>query len=216
MKLVILGASGGCGRHLVEQSLTRGFPITAVGRATSDLQHVPEALRARGELDDPVFLASILDGADVLLVAVGLVVSGLSPFAAIEDPTLLSRCGPVIARAASAAGVRRILAITAGGVGDSYAMMPAAFRAILALTSMRKVYPELERFEDALFASSVEVCCVRPTGLTDEPATGRAVVAKALVGRASIPRADVAAFLLDHLEGPLPAAGPVITVTGAA
>lgn len=40
-------------------------------------------------------------------------------------------------------------------------------------------------------------------------------MAERLVGQAQIPRADVAAFLLDQLEGPLPGHGPVITVTGA-
>ena len=216
MHLAIVGASGGCGRHLVQQALAAGHTITAIGRSSSDLSHAPEASQRRGDVGDEAFLTEAFSGAEVVLAAIGLKLSGISPFARCEDPTLLRRAGPAIARAAEAASVRRILAISAGGVGDSYAQMPGFFKALIATTSLRIAYRELERFEAALFAGSVETCCVRPTGLTDAPATGEAVVAHRLSGRATIPRADVAAFMLAHLDGDPPGRGPVITVTGAA
>lgn len=216
MRLVIVGASGGCGRHLVTQAVGAGHDVVAVGREASDLSAAPKSVTiARGPADDVDFLRRTFVGADVVLVAIGLKLSGLSPFATCEDPTLLQRCGPAIANAAGAAGVSRILAISAGGVGDSRTIMPAFFRAFIALTALRKAYAQLELFERALFAGPVETCCVRPTGLTDEPATGDAVVATSLVGQAAIPRADVAAFMLAHVQGSLPGPGPVITVTGA-
>ena len=213
MKLAILGASGGIGRHLVEQA--KDHEVVAIGRESSDLSHVSGTI-LRGSVDDEGFLTQAFEGVDVVLCSIGVMLSGFSPFASCEDPTLLTRAGPAIAKAAEKAGVKRILAVTAGGVGDSWAMMPGFFKVLIKTTSLRKAYPELERFEAALFAGSVEVCCVRPTGLTDAPATGKAVVATKLVGRADIPRADVAAFMLDHLEGELPGRGPVITVRGAA
>ena len=59
-------------------------------------------------------------------------------------------------------------------------------------------------------------CVARPTGLTDEPATGRAKAVARVVGRAAIPRADVAAWMLDALEAPrFEARTPMLTVTGA-
>ncbi|MCO4747814.1 MAG: NAD(P)H-binding protein [Proteobacteria bacterium] len=215
MKLAILGASGATGRHLVAQALEAGHTVTAVGRASSDLDHVPPGRIVRGSPDDERCLADAFEGVDVVLVALGLKLSGLSPLATCEDATFMSRSGPVIAAAANRAGVKRILAVSAGGAGDSYAMMPLFFKAFIAMTAMRKVYPELDLFERALMDGPVEACCVRPTGLTDEPATGQVVIANRLVGQASIPRADVAAFMLAYLEGELPGQGPVITVTGA-
>ena len=66
-----------------------------------------------------------------------------------------------------------------------------------------------------LLGSGLEVCVVRPSGLTDEPATGKAVVTRKFSGRASIPRADVAAFMLDQVErAQFSERTPVITVTG--
>ena len=49
-----------------------------------------------------------------------------------------------------------------------------------------------------------------------EPATGRAVVATRYAGRATIPREDVASWMLDQIEKPaFDARTPMITVTGA-
>ena len=101
MKLVILGASGAIGRHLVEQSLAAGHEIVAVGRASSQMSHVPDDAIRRGAVDDEGFLSEVFAGADAVLVALGLNLSGLSPFASCEDPTLMSRAGPAIAKFAN-------------------------------------------------------------------------------------------------------------------
>jgi putative NADH-flavin reductase len=216
MKIAILGASGGCGRQLVEQAAARGHDVTAIGRGSSELD-VPAGVRAvRCELSDEAGLADAFAGADVVASAVGLRLPGLSPFARAEVPDLLSRTTPVIVAAAKKAGVPRLIAISAGGVGDSRRIMPGFFKLFVQLTSMRSAYAELEAMEEIYRGSGLEVCCVRPTGLTDEPATGRAVVATKLVGRAMIPRADVAGWMLDAVEQPEFAEfGPLLTVSGA-
>lgn len=216
MKLVILGASGGCGKELVAQALARGHAVRAVTRASTAYAPPAGAEALRGEVFDEAFLRGAFAGQDAVLSALGLRLPGLSPFARAEVPDLLSRSTPVIVAAMKAAGVRRIVAISAGGVGDSYAAMPAAFKVFMKTTSLRKAYAELEVMEQVLQTSGLEVCCVRPTGLSDEPASGQVKVVSRLSGRAMIPRADVAAFMLDEVARPtLERRGPVITVTGA-
>lgn len=216
MKLVVLGASGGVGRHLVTQGRDRGHQVVAVARESSRLE-LPEGVsERRGSIFDPDFLQSTFAGADAVLSAIGLRLPGLSPFAKAEIPGLLTRSTPVIVRACEAAQVSRLVAVSAGGVGDSRAWMPGFFKLFIALTAMRHAYRELEEMERCYAASGLEVCCPRPTGLTDEPATGEVVVATRLVGRASIPRADVAAWMLDAVaRESLGDFGPVLTVTGA-
>ena len=216
MKLVILGASGGCGRELVAQAAARGHDVTAVARPSSALS-LPAGVRAcRGEIVDRGLLAEAFRGQDAVLSALGLRLPGLSPFARAEVPDLLSRSSPLIVDAMREAGVRRLLAISAGGVGDSYARMPGVFKLFIKLTALRRAYVELEAMERIFFASGLDVCCCRPTGLTDGPATGRVVVAERLRGRATIPRADVAAWMLDQIERPaFTERAPLLTVTGA-
>lgn len=216
MKLAILGASGGCGKQLVEQALARGHEVTAIVRPSSAYTPPAGARVARGEVTDRAFLADAFRGHDAVLSGLGMRLGSLSPFARPEVPDLLSRSAPVIVQAMKDAGVKRLLAISAGGVGDSYAKMPAVFKMFIKTTALRKVYPELAAMEDTFFAGGLEVCCCRPTGLTDEPATGKVKVVETLAGRATIPRADVAAWMLDEVAKPsLSHRAPVLTVTGA-
>lgn len=216
MKTVVLGASGGCGREIVRQAVARGHEVTAVGRASSDLS-VPDGVTVvRAELTDEAGLADACAGADVVLSGVGLRLPGLSPFAKAEVPDLLTMTTPVIVAALKKAGISKVVAVSAGGVGDSRAFMPGFFKVFIALTSMRRAYAELETMESIYRDSGLTVCCVRPTGLSDEPKTDKVVVAKKLMGQATIPRADVAGFMLDIAEQDrFDEFGPVITVTGA-
>jgi len=217
MNVLILGASGGCGRELVKQAVERGHGVVAVGRASSALD-VPEGVRiVRSELQDEDTLASAFEGVDVVFSAIGLNLPGFSPFGAAEVPDLLSRSAPVIVAAMKRAGVPRLVAISAGGVGDSAQVMPGFYKWIVAMTSMRRLYPELEAMEAVYASSGLEVCCVRPTTLTDGPRTGKAVVATRLAGQADISRADLACWMLDAAEGDsLEHFGPVLTGRGAA
>ncbi|MFT5682282.1 MAG: putative NADH-flavin reductase [Myxococcota bacterium] len=216
MKIAILGASGGCGRELVKQAVQRAHEVTAVGRAGSQLD-VPDGVRVvRCDLMDEDALADAFAGVDVVFSAIGLNLPGLSPFSRAEVPDLLSRTAPVIVAAMKRAQVGRIIAISAGGVGDSKSIMPGFYRFLVALTSMRSLYPELEAMEAVYAQSGLDVCCVRPTTLTDGPMTGSAVVASKLIGQADIPRADVAQWMLNAAEQDcFPVFGPVLTVRGA-
>ncbi len=217
MKLVVLGASGGCGRELVKEAARRGHTTTAVVRGSSKLEAPAGVEVLRGDLTSVAFLQSAVRGQDVVLSALGLRMPGLAPWAKPEVPDFLDRATPALVQAMRAEGVKRVVAISAGGVGDSRELIPAAFKAIIATTSLRTAYAALERMERVYLESGLEVCICRPTGLTDEPATGRAVVARGFTGRATIPRADVAAWMLDTAErGAFEHRTPMITVTGAA
>jgi nucleoside-diphosphate-sugar epimerase len=213
LRLVVLGASGGCGKHLVEQARKRGHDVLAVARPSSKA----EGEVRRGDLCSVPFLRECFHGRDAVLSALGLRMPGLSPFARAEVPDFLDRSTPAIVEAMRAEGVRRVMAISAGGVGDSHDDIPKVFKVIIATTSLRTAYAALERMEGLYLASGLDVCLPRPTGLTDEPATGKVVIARGFAGRATISRADVAGWMLSALEAPaFPEKTPMITVTGAA
>lgn len=215
MKLVVLGASGACGRHLVRLGLARGHEVTAVARDPSKVSE-PGARVLGGDLTSTTFLREAVRGQDAVLSALGLKVSGFAPWSKIEMPDFLDRSTAALVEAMRAEGVRRVMVVSSGGVGDSYDAMPGAFKAIVTASVLRKVFPALERMEKALLASGLDVCVVRPSGLTDEPATGRVVVATRYAGRATIPREDVASWMLDRIEKPsFSERTPMITVTGA-
>lgn len=217
MKIAILGASGACGRHLVELSARKGHDVTAVARVSSKLDVPPGVRVDRGDLTSFEFLRGVVRGQTAVLSGLGLRLSGLAPWNRPEDPTFLTRSTHALIEAMKAEGVKRIVVISAGGVGDSFDQMPGFFRVLIKMTALKTAYAQLHDMEQQLLASGLDVCIPRPTGLTDGPLTGKVVVAKGFKGRATIARADVAQWMVDQLE--LPAfveRTPMITVTGAA
>jgi putative NADH-flavin reductase len=215
MKVAVLGASGGCGKELVAQALERGHQVTAVVRGSSTL-NVPASVRVeRGDFADVAFLSKALAGSDAVLSAVGIKLKSLAPWSKPEVPDFLTRSTPALVAAMKASGVKRIVAISAGGVGDSLAQVPGVFRLMIKTTALKLAYAELDVMERTLRASGLEVCICRPTGLTDGPRTGQVKVCTSFEGRATISRADVAAWMLDEVVKPAFAVvTPMISVTG--
>ncbi len=212
-KLAILGASGGCGTELVKQALAAGHQVVAVVRS-ADWQAPAGATVKRGALTDQAFVTEAVAGCDVLISALGFRLKGIAPWHSPSDPEFLAQAMRAIVGAAKTHGIRRVFAISAGGVGDSYEQMPGAFKFFIKASALRSVYPRLGEMESVLLSSGLDVCICRPTGLTDGPVTGQTRVVTSLQGRATISRADVAAWLLTQLDANPLAKTPVITVTG--
>jgi putative NADH-flavin reductase len=216
MKIAVLGASGGCGRQLVQLGAQRGHQVTALARSSSKLEVPPGVTVDRGDLTSAEFLRGAIRGTDAVLSGLGLKLPGLAPWNKPEDATFLARSTDALIEACKAEGARRVIAISAGGVGDSLTKVPLAFRLVIKATALKVAYGQLEELEKRLLTSGLDVCLPRPTGLTDGPLTRQVVVAETFKGRATISRADVAWWMLEQLEQPAFAhRTPMITVTGA-
>jgi uncharacterized protein YbjT (DUF2867 family) len=100
-------------------------------------------------------------------------------------------------------GVRRYLMISAMGAAD-----PAA-----GSEAMRPYLEAKAQADAALVASGLDGTIVRPGRLTDDPGTG-AVTAGPDVGRADIPRDDVAAVLVGVLDDPGTVGKTFVVVSG--
>ena len=72
MKLIIFGATGTVGRHLVEQALSQGHRVTAFARKPSALKLDHQNLtRQAGDVLDRDAVAEAVAGHDAVLIALG-------------------------------------------------------------------------------------------------------------------------------------------------
>jgi putative NADH-flavin reductase len=216
MRLAILGASGRTGRILAQLATAAGHAVSAVVRAHSALPaDVPFAAVHRGPLQDADFLREALRGHDAVLCAVGARMRGYLPWQRPERDDVLAQMAPPLVEALHELGIRRLVAISAAGVGESAAQVPSLLNLGIAASALRFAYADLERFEATLRHAPLDLTLVRPTVLTDGRPTGRArVVARAGLA-ATIPRADLAAWMLDEVARPGgPERTPLLTVTG--
>jgi len=154
-----------------------------------------------GQLTDEAALRAALTGADAVLCAIGP-----KSVKDLVGSDLMQRMLPVIADAMSAAGVRRLLLLSAYGVGDTVRTASpvgkVAFR-----TFARSVYRDKEVAESRLATSGVDVTTVYPVVLTNGPPDDTAVVRNAATvervsGLPRVSRATVATAMLDAVEDP--------------
>ena len=98
------------------------------------------------------------------------------------------------------AGLTRVSVISAAGVADSRPAANMVIRFLIATSNVGVAYADLERAELILRGSGLDWQAVRPTTLSNRRGSGKARITSTYPATASIPRADVAAFMLAELE----------------
>jgi putative NADH-flavin reductase len=196
MKLLILGATGGTGRQLVEQALARGHEVTVLARSPDKLGPLAARVRVvQGALpQDAAALSEAMRGQDA-------VVSALGVGNATRSGGLMQGAVPVILDAMARQGVQRVLHVSAFGVGSTAADVPALPRLLQKLL-LADVFADKLAGEGVLRESGLEWTIVYPSILTDGARTARYRTGEhlALRGLPRISRADVADFVLGELQ----------------
>ena len=205
MKLVVLGSTGGIGKHVVEQALALGHDVTAIARR-------PEAVTAkhgnleviRGDVLAPTSFDQVLAGKDAVVSAIGV---------ADRAPTTLYSQGIAnIIRAMQTARVRRLLCVSATGL-EPGPLVQRVFAKPILWAVLKEMYTDLVRMESEVRKCNLDWTIVRPPKLTDGPHTGhyRAAVNMHLPGCWTISRADLADYLITQLNDPASYCGLVET-----
>ena len=210
MKLTIFAATGGIGRQLVDQAIAAGHDVTAVARHPASLPAEVRTVRADLAAAQPATLATAVAGADAVLSALG-------PRSKAEYG-IASKGTRAIAGAMQAAGVRRLVVVSAAPVGtvasprrprppkhdpgDGFVMRHLLSPLITA--ALRGLYPDLALMEDILADSGLDWTVVRPPRLTNKAGTGvyRTAYGRNLRRGLTVSRADVAHLMLAALGQP--------------
>src|SRR3954468_10530663 len=195
MRLVIFGATGGIGREVVSQALDQGHEVVAIARNPDGAGRAHERLRlVKADILDASTYAGELAGASGVIGALGARGRPKGPISLCTD------WAKHLIPAMQAQGVSRLVAVTAGAYVR--ASRPTLFfrlvlRPIL-LSVLRHLYDDLQRMEEVVAASPLRWTIVRPSRLLDRPRTGnyRTAIDDLVAGSMSIPRADVADFML--------------------
>lgn len=194
MKLVIFGSTGKTGVELVTQALEKGHAVTAFVRDPDRLAVEHERLSTiTGDMFDSAIVAQAVEGQDAVICALG----------AGNDlgPTSVRTTGTnIIISGMQKHGVRRLIAISAMGVGDSWDTLSLINKLFFAVL-LKNARADHTAQETAIKASGLQWTIIRPSGLTDTPRTGIYDVGENILATTSkIARADVADLIIRELE----------------
>ncbi len=199
MKLIVFGATGGTGQHLVKQALAQGHMVTAFVRNPAKFGVSHPGLRiVQGDVLDAASVEQAVSGHDAVLAALGAPARDTNKVRSEGTRNIIS--------AMEKTGVRRLVCQTSLGYGDSIQVLdrtPFYFRHIIVPFFLRRVFADHALQEDVIKQSSVDWIIVRPGNLTDGERTGRYRHGFAASDQAitvSVSRADVADFMLKQLS----------------
>ncbi|MBF6611915.1 MAG: SDR family oxidoreductase [Chloroflexi bacterium] len=193
MKLLVIGATGRTGRHVLDQAIHRGHEVTAFARRPEKLAEV-RGLKGviEGDALNLEYIRSAVKGQDVVICAVGG--SGIVR-------NLICALRETGAEAETTGRAQRIVVTSSRSV---VATRPR-FWVMLAWLIFREAYVDLARAEGMLEMSNLNWSIVRAMMLTDKPFTGRVHTdfeQNAIGGDWTLARADYAMVLLDVAENP--------------
>lgn len=191
MRVLVLGAGGKTGDLVVKRALDAGHTVTAF--VHDHVSPQPDGVTTIiGDSEDAEVVAQAVAGHEAVIDAIG----GRTPYKATD---LESRTARNVVDAMQAHGVRRLIAVSMMGVGDSKAQAPFWYGFLLQPTFLRGADKDKARMESVVTGSGLEYVIARPPLLTDEDAKGSSMVIHQEGTGHKITRADLAQFLVDQL-----------------
>lgn len=201
MKIAVFGASGKTGILIVYQALNQGHIVTAFARQPTKVTIQHKNLRViQGDVMEPEKVGMAVQGQDAILCALG--------FDKNKPNTILSQGTRNILEAMKLHGVVRFICMSSAGIlGNDGGFW---FGKIIMPLFLNHVFEDKKRQVKVIGQSSTEWVIIRPTGLTDAPKTNTYKINPGIPTSRSIPRADVADFMLKLLsdkryDGTMPA-----------
>ncbi len=199
MRLLIVGATGGTGRVLVEQALERGHVVTALVRTPSRLRVThPRLTVVTGDVLQPASLDTAVRAQDAVLSALG-------HKRWLYPTRILSAGTQNVIEAMRRHGVRRLIVETALGIGETWWQMGLYYTLFVRLFILPFYFFDKSRQEALVRRSGLDWTLVRPGALNNGPRRG-VIRQGPRVGHwlwtVGISRGDVAAFMLDQVTDP--------------
>jgi putative NADH-flavin reductase len=188
MKLFVIGATGGTGREIVQQSLARGHHVTAFVRSPETVTLRNERLNVlKGNMTDENQLSEATRNHDA-------VVSALGPREVFKPSSLLYDSALATTRAMVRSGVKRLVVLSAA------AHFPGIPNRIVSFILRNHMRDSLA-MEKVVQDSGLDWTIARPPRLTQEDySTYRSREGAAPKMGFTLARKAVAAFMLDAIE----------------
>lgn len=199
MKVTVFGATGATGKQVVRQALAAGHQVTAVARNPAAVPGGGDQLTVvRGDVLDPAAVEEAVATGGVIVSALG------SPG---RKPTTVYSAGVGnMLRAMKAHEVRRIIALSADGVepNPNVNIGQRLVTQLIVARMFRYQWSDMLVMEGELAGSDADWTAIRLPRLSDGPLTHkyRVAVGEPMKDSSGISRANVADYIVTHLDDP--------------
>ncbi|WP_194774646.1 NAD(P)-dependent oxidoreductase [Pararhodonellum marinum] len=194
MRVLVFGANGTVGKHLVSQGLEKGHFVTAFMRHPEKLafQH-PSLQKVKGDVLDPQSIRKVMDGQNAVLISLGDGRKG----------TVRAYGTAQIVKSMEDAGVNRLICQTTLGCGESWQNLNFFWKKVMFGWFLKAAFEDHQLQEKHVMESGLDWTIVRPGAFTDGPLTKsyrENFSPEATDLKLKISRADLAYFILHEIN----------------
>ena len=202
MKLLILGISGRTGKLVAVEALKRGYKVTGIARKPESVG-IDGAEIVKGTPSDYYTVRKAIEGCDAVISVLNTFNQSDGLFRKINTPlNVMTESIRNTVMAMKELNIKRIVVMTALGVGDSAKEVSPFFRFFIRISNIRYAYMDHYTQEKVLEESNLDWTVIRPVMLNDKSANLSVLHNLNGIGKLkpAISRNAVANFLLDCLE----------------
>ena len=199
MRIVVFGATGIVGKAVVNEALKKGHEVTVLTRNARKVTIRHEHLHiVEGNVADKNVVRTVLKDQEAVIQTLGIGGKGDG-----KPTSIVSEANKIIMTEMEQMNVKRLVAISVIGAGDSFTFLPWIYRKLVLPLFMKwfqAVIDDKNRMEPMIRRSGLDWTIVRCTTVKERPATGK--VNATLDGKGlkfSISAADMAVFIVNQL-----------------
>jgi putative NADH-flavin reductase len=199
----VLGGSGRTGGQIIDYALSKGHTVTALVRDPAKLTARAGLTVVRGTPVNRSDVDGAIDGADAVIVALNSTRRSDTPWAKpVSPPRLMADSVANATGAMTARGIRRIVVVSAFGVGDSLSSAAFPLRWMFTRTNLKYTYADHNLLDTEIRATDTNWTLLRPAALNNKASAGKIAVTDTHGPKPSfsISRAAVAHFAVDVID----------------
>lgn len=167
MKVLLLGATGRTGQHVIREAMRRGHGISAIARDPEKLKDFPIEITG-GTPYDYATVERAITGCEAVINTLNVSRKSDIPWASLAAPKdMISHSCANALEAMEQAGVTRFVALGAIGAGRSWKNAPSILKLIVSVSNLRFAFRDHGRQEDLLEHSAMDYTVCRAPMLSE-------------------------------------------------
>ena len=168
MKILLLGATGRTGKHIIEKTLNKGHKISAIARDPGKLKEFNIDI-IQGTPYDYETVEKAMTGCDAVINTLNVSRKSDNPWARLSAPVdLISRSASNAIKAMGKSGIRRFIALSTIGAGRSWKTTPGMLKFIVSISNLKYAFADHGKQEEILENSGLDYTICRAPMLTAE------------------------------------------------
>lgn len=172
-----MGATGRTGKLVLEKLVNNHHEVVALVRNQSSFSTTDQVLAYQGSPLAFDAVSKAINGCDAVVNCLNLGRTSEDPFAPLTAPVnFISSAVANVLNVMEERKIKRIVSMSAWGVGESWQYLPSSFRDMIKGSNIEVAFKDHLAQENLLKSSDKDWTVIRPVGLVDKLGSGRLIV----------------------------------------